>query len=162
VEAAILHRFVRVTMNHTNQNDKIFICGIICLVLALGLLFFSLYILPYMIWEFHYDVPDFILTMISDYQGNYNYSPGSSKAIVWLFFFIPSLIFGYISYFISNYIDKSAQEQQTLTEEVGSKEPTRSRESLKESASLGIKLLAIIVLIFAVVFILQKFFAVTS
>ncbi|KTD75072.1 hypothetical protein [Legionella waltersii] len=148
-------------MNNTNQNDKLFILGIICLVLALGLLFFSLYILPYIIWEFNYDVPDFILTMINDYQGNYSYSQGSSKAIVWLYFFIPSLIFGYISYYISNYIDKNAQDLQNPTEEE-SKEPTKNKESLKESASLGIKLLSIIVLIFAVVFILQEFFAVTS
>lgn len=148
-------------MQNTNQNNKLFIFGIICLVISLGLLFFSLYILPYLIWEFNYDVPDFIITLISNYQDNY-YSLTASKTIVWLYFFIPAVFFGFVSYFVSNYIDKHTPELQNPEEEEQKQESNLNRESLKESASLGGKLIAIIILIFVVVLIMQEFISITS
>lgn len=93
----------------SKSNNKIFIVGVVCLVLSVSFLFFSLYIIPYLIWELHYDVPDFVAAAIVNVQDNYNYSGSTSKFIVWLLFLLPSLVMGLISYFISNRIDKETK-----------------------------------------------------
>lgn len=92
-----------------SNNDKIFILGVVCLVLSLGFLLFSLYIVPFLLWDLAYDVPDMVTNMTSTLQEDYDYSSAGSKLIVWLMFFIPGLIAGCISYYISNRIDKETK-----------------------------------------------------
>ncbi|HEN5600444.1 TPA: hypothetical protein U6322_002607, partial [Legionella pneumophila] len=94
------------------ENSKLHILGIICLVTSLGLFFFSLYIVPFLIWQLDYDIPDFISNMIAYGEDEYYFSPITSKTLVWLIFFTPSIIMGYLSYYISNYIDKNYLEPQ--------------------------------------------------
>lgn len=97
-------------MSEEPKNDnKIFIAGVICLVLSLGFLLFSLYILPFLIWDLAYDVPDMVTDITSNLQEDYDYSSAGSKLIVWLVFFIPGVITGVISYYISNLIDKESK-----------------------------------------------------
>ena len=94
-------------MSEERKNgSKIFIAGVVCLVLALGFLLFSIYIIPFFLWNVAYDVPDMITSMTSTLQEEYDYTSAGSKLIVWLIFFIPGLITGCISYYISNRIDK--------------------------------------------------------
>lgn len=98
-----------VMSEESKSNNRIFIVGVVCLVLSVSFLFFSLYIIPYLLWELHYDVPDFVAATIASVQNNYNYSSSTSKFIVWLLFLIPSLVMGFISYLISNRIDKETK-----------------------------------------------------
>ncbi|RUR12211.1 hypothetical protein [Legionella sp. km772] len=93
----------------SNNSNKVFILGVICLVLSLGFLLFSLYILPFLLWDLAYDVPDMVTNMTSMLQDDYDYSSAGSKLIVWLVFFIPGLITGCISYYISNRLDKDSK-----------------------------------------------------
>ncbi|HAT5055574.1 TPA: hypothetical protein I9781_002953, partial [Legionella pneumophila] len=74
------------------ENSKLHILGIICLVTSLGLFFFSLYIVPFLIWQLDYDIPDFISNMIAYGEDEYYFSPITSKTLVWLIFFTPSII----------------------------------------------------------------------
>lgn len=91
------------------NNNTIFIVGVICVVLSVGLLLFSLYIAPFLIWDLDYDVPDIVTDMTSTLQDNYDYSRAGSKFIAWLVFFIPGLIASGISYYISNHLDKETK-----------------------------------------------------
>ena len=92
---------------HSQHNNTIFIIGIICLVLSLGLILFALYILPYLVFDLGYNVPELLIGYIHILQDKYGYSSASSKFIVWLTFLIPGLITGYVSYYISHYLDKA-------------------------------------------------------
>ncbi len=95
-------------MEHSgyDNNGKLSIMGIICLIIFLVLFFFSVFIMPFLIWELHYNVPDFVSNMIAYLEDTYYYSSSVSKTLVWLTFFIPCLITGYFSYYISRSIDK--------------------------------------------------------
>lgn len=96
-------------MTETPKNNKMFITGVICLVLSLGFLLFSLYILPFLLWNLNYDVPDIVTDITSSLQDDYDYSVAGSKMLVWLIFFIPGMITGFISYYISNRIDRESK-----------------------------------------------------
>jgi p-aminobenzoyl-glutamate transporter AbgT len=136
------------------MNSKLYVLGMICLVLSLGLFFLSLYILPYLIWQLHYKMPTFILDLLAKFEDDYNYSIRASRFIVWLLFFIPSLITGCISYFVSNYIDNQIYEPKAneFEDQVSSQEVGKE---IKESASFGLKILGLMVLIVIIILLLQ-------
>ena len=93
-------------LKEPKDNDNIiFVIGIICLACSLGFLLFALYILPYLIWELDYNVPTLLANIMAILQDSYDYSKASSKIILWLIFFIPGLITGYLSYYISSLLD---------------------------------------------------------
>lgn len=144
-------------------NHKLYIAGIISLIIALALLFFSLYMLPFLVLGFKYDVPDFVGELIRYFIEEHHYSPLASKALTWIIFFIPSIIAWYVSSYISNYIDihvlgldkeVNTEEQRQLNEQ--------SREDLKESFSLALKIIMLMLVIIIAIFLLQAFLSVTS
>ncbi|HHF7365482.1 TPA: hypothetical protein ACPSKY_000578 [Legionella bozemanae] len=145
------------------SNSKLYILGMICLVLCLGLFFVSLYILPYLAWGLNYNVPDMVLTMLSSLQDDYNYSVGASKLIVWLIFFVPCVITGLISYFVSNYIDNNLYKSELNVEEESENLPHKQiGKEIKESAGFGLKILGLMILIVIVIFLLQYLIQATS
>ncbi|KTD41357.1 hypothetical protein [Legionella parisiensis] len=145
------------------SNSKLYILGMICLVLCLGLFFYSLYILPYLAWGLNYNVPDIVLTMLSSLQDDYNYTVGASKLIVWLIFFVPCVITGLISYFVSNYIDNNIYKAELRVEEESENAPRKQiGKEIKESAGFGLKILGLMILIVIVIFLLQYLIQSTS
>ena len=90
----------------SGKNNKLFLLGMICLVSSLGFILFALYIIPYLLWDLAYNIPESIVIMISFFQDNYNYSSFQAKCVVWLIFTVPGVITGFLSYYISNEIDK--------------------------------------------------------
>ncbi|HAT3856388.1 hypothetical protein ACKOUJ_06990 [Legionella pneumophila] len=145
------------------ENSKLHILGIICLVTSLGLFFFSLYIVPFLIWQLDYDIPDFISNMIAYGEDEYYFSPITSKTLVWLIFFTPSIIMGYLSYYISNYIDKNYLEpQEKLLESMQEKSPSKPAGRGRDSTILGLKIILLMVLIVAIIFLLQILFDLTA
>ncbi|HHL3494055.1 TPA: hypothetical protein ACQ53F_002923 [Legionella pneumophila] len=146
-----------------DDNSKLSVMGIICLIIFLVLLFFSLFIMPFLIWELHYNVPDFVSRMIAYLEDTYYYSSPVSKILVWLTFFIPSLITGYFSYYISQNIDKKNLLKDANIDEEQSKEASsETNKQIKESASLGFKILILMASIILIIFLLQEFVKFTS
>lgn len=144
-------------------NHKIYILGMICLILSLSFLFFSLYIVPFLIWELDYDVPLLVVNLISVLKENYNYSLGASKLIVWLLFFIPGLIAGFISYRTSNYIDNTIYHlNSTADENQDQKRVSEHRQELKDSSSLALKIIGLMILIVAAIFMLELLIQTTA
>ncbi|HAT1849534.1 hypothetical protein SCR15_03930 [Legionella pneumophila serogroup 1] len=149
--------------NWYDNNSKLSVMGIICLIIFLVLFFFSLFIMPFLIWELHYNVPDFVSNMIAYLEDTYYYSSPVTKALVWLTFFIPCLITWYFSYYISRSIDKKNLLKDANIDEEQSKEISSvTNEQIKESASLGFKILILMAAIILIIFILQEFVKFTS
>lgn len=94
---------------HSTDKNKVFIAGVICLVLSLGFILFSIYILPYLIFDLGYNVPEFLVDYIHLLQDKYAYSSFGSKFLVWLTFAVPGFIAGYASYYISHYLEKDKE-----------------------------------------------------
>lgn len=141
-----------------NNNNRIYIIGIICLVIAITFFFFSMYIAPFMIWNLKYDVPELITSLITLFHENYEYSLGVSKIIVWLIFFIPCLITGFVSYYISNYIDNKIYnlDIKTNAEEEKTKISPDTIRKIKESASIGGKIILLMIAIVFIIFLLHE------
>ncbi|HAT8179406.1 TPA: hypothetical protein JA361_08015 [Legionella pneumophila] len=145
------------------ENSKLHILGIICLVISLALFFFSLYIIPFLIWQLDYDIPDFVSNMIAYGEDEYYYSHTTSRILVWLIFFTPSLIMGYLSYYISNYIDKNNLKlQEEPLESIQEKSLPKTEGRGRDSALLGFKIVLLMVLIIAIIFLLQILFDLTA
>ncbi len=150
-------------MEHTDNNSKLFVMGVICLIIFLVLFFFSMFIMPFLIWELHYNVPDFVSNMIAYLEDTYYYSSPVSKTLVWLTFFIPCLITGYFSYYISRSIDKkNLLKDANIDEEQSEEISSVTSEQIKESANLEFKILILMVAIILIIFLLQEFVKFTS
>jgi hypothetical protein len=133
------------------HNHKLFITSMICLVLSLSLFVFSFYILPNFIWDWDYDIPEFLYTWQAWFVDHYNFSDRGAKIIVFLICFIPALITGFISYLTSNRIDN---EVLGLVPErlPGENEPSHE---IKETFSFTVRLIFIIILVLVVLFFVE-------
>jgi hypothetical protein len=138
-------------------NSKLFIFGIICLVISLGLLFFSLYILPYFLFEWSYNIPDFILNLLAKYQDDYHYTLAGSKFVVWMMFFVPCVITGLISYFITRHLESKMYGPDITPVEEQPQNEGEIQKQIKESASLGGKIIGLMIAIVVVILLLQYF-----
>ncbi|MGC1182854.1 hypothetical protein [Legionella sp.] len=139
--------------NGFEGNSKLFITGISCLVISLGLFFFCLYILPYFLWQLSYPIPDFIFNLLAKYQDDYHYSSAGSKFFIWLIFFVPCVITGLICYFISQHLDK---QRLGIPSQSGSKmSDDQLQKQIKESVSLGGKILGLMIAIVVILLLLQ-------
>ncbi|MFI4918855.1 MAG: hypothetical protein ACHP65_04800 [Legionellales bacterium] len=137
-------------------HQKLYIFGIVCLLLCLTFLFLAVYILPFLIWGLHYDVPSFISYLLAFFQDSYEYSSFGSKFLLEVIFLGLGLITGLISYFISNYIDNQIYEIVPVLDEEEAKQRTlKVKEEIKESAGLGLKILGLMVMIVAAILVIQ-------
>ncbi len=137
------------------SNNKLYIIGIICLVLSLSLFFFSLYIAPFLIWHLNYEVPSIVAILAANFEQQYNFTEGQANTLVWFIFFIPSLITGYIAYYVSNRIDN--QIYRLGREEQQEKKPAspQATREIRESAGLAFKIIFLMVAIVAIILLLQ-------
>lgn len=141
-----------------DQNNKLFILGIICLVLCIALVLFSVFIIPYLIWSLNYNVPETVLAFIAYFEDNYYFTEPASRLIVWLLFFIPGLIAGFLSYIISYKIDNKVlglETEKEETEEESIQRTDRIKKDLRESAGLGLKILILMLLILGLFLLVQ-------
>ncbi|KTD54406.1 transmembrane protein [Legionella sainthelensi] len=139
-----------------SHNQKLYIVGMVCLLLSLGLFVFSLYIIPFFIWDLNYNVPYFILALMNLFQEEYNYSVEESKVIVWLIFFIPSIVTGLISYVVSNYIDNQIYKAEQKNEEnQGNIYKQEKRIMRRESVAFSLKILSLMILFIFLIFLFQ-------
>ena len=145
------------------EHSKLYLFGILCLLMCLFLLFFSLYLVPYLIWDLHYNVPDLISTLIVFFQEHYYVSNTGSKILVWLLFFIPSLVTGILSYYVSNFIDSKVLHVESETDEEQVKQHSAVvKKVVKESVKLGFKILSLMIMIVLVILLLQIMVKYTS
>ncbi|PJD95437.1 MAG: hypothetical protein CK426_04280 [Legionella sp.] len=88
--------------NKSKKKQYLFIVSIFLFLLALVFLFYSLYLLPYLLLNFTYDVPEFIVLLLEKIQAYYDYPVNKSKILLWILLFIPGVLISYVSYYFSN------------------------------------------------------------
>jgi hypothetical protein len=139
------------------KNNKLFIICMISLVTALGLLAFSLYILPVLFWHAYYNVPEFVSTLHEWLKENYAFTESGANWTVFLIFFIPGIIASIITYIMTNIIENNENH---FTEEMPTQNPVFQEES-NESFSITMKVISLIVLVVVAVLFAEWFFSVT-
>ena len=131
-----------------NQNHTVYIVGILCLVASLAMIAFSLYLLPYLLFGWHYSVPEFVIAWLDQIQTSYNLSVNASEWLIFAVFFIPGLVFALIADVVSNRIDNQIYGIQAP-------ETTRPKPVNTESRSLLFRIVFIVIVVFIAAQILQ-------
>lgn len=90
----------------SKKNERLFIYNIICFTLFLGTSLLALYITPHMLWDLHYEVPSIVTMWRAYFENDYDYSTGEAKFLVWCLFAAPGLIFGLLSYYFTQKLNK--------------------------------------------------------
>ena len=142
------------------DHHKLYILGLISLLFCLSLLFFSLYISPFLIWKLDYQVPDLVTALITFFEESYEFSEIKSRWIVGLLFFIPGLITGYISYYVSNAIDNEIYKSDLTTTENEAEKQHHSAEAqknIKESVTVGFEIIFLMMMVLVILALIQLF-----
>lgn len=145
------------------KNQRLYIIGLVSLILAVGLFLFSIYIIPFLVFDMQYDVPLFVNSMIFYFRDNYSYNLASSKFITWLIFFVPCVVTGIISYFVSNHIDDELLE--IKSDEVDENETETKAKKRQPSGDTGLlvgKIIFFMVFIVGIILFLQMLINLTS
>ena len=136
------------------QNSKLFIIGIVCLLLSLSLFAYSFYLLPHLLFGWVYDLPGFIFHWREWLKQKYNFSEVGAAWTIFLSFSIPALVCGYISYLTSNKVDNEIygilpEDKETEEERI---QPTSAKE---DGLGFGFKLTLAIILVLMLISLLQ-------
>lgn len=94
-------------------NQKYYIIGMIFLAICLALFVFCAYIFPHLLFNWIYDVPEFIAHWRTWLQMNHGFSENTSSLLIFLFFFILALICAGIAYAASNTIEDEIYRNRT-------------------------------------------------
>ncbi len=128
------------------RNHKVFIIAMLSMIISLALLGFVLYMLPYLMFDWVYNVPSFIVTWSEWFVDNYNYSEHGARRIILLIFTIIECTFIFIAYLTSNSIEKQIFKPEIQYTNPIKKNSNQDREGLH----LGLKILFIIFIVFLV------------
>lgn len=98
------------------QYPKLYTLGMVMLMLFWTFALLGLYIVPYLLWNFKYDVPEFIISWRLLMEYDYGFSLFMAKWLTFLIFAIPALVCMIVSWIISSYIDKKIVLKKVLDE----------------------------------------------
>ncbi|MCX7116289.1 MAG: hypothetical protein NTW08_10360 [Gammaproteobacteria bacterium] len=145
------------TEDRYEVNHTLYVVGLMSLLGSLSLIFFALYILPSLLWDLAYTVPDAVKTWHVWLQEERDWSASGSGWLMFSVFMVPGLILGYISYWASNRLDEGLPDLvPTHIELAVSDEEQEVQEIKKEQAALvpwrlaGWLLLACVCIVLAV------------
>jgi hypothetical protein len=138
------------------QHHVAYISGLFCLFASIGLFAFSLFLLPYLFFDWQYNVPDFVITFSTKLHEKYALS---SSGVAWAICFaldFPAVILFVIADVLSNRIDNQIygiQSQQATSLD------NQDRSAVKQSSNTeSRKLIFKIVLLILIIFIVSQFF----
>ena len=86
-------------------NPWKYICGMCCLLGSLTCFAYVFYLLPYLIFHWHYHIPDLVASWIYTMQRDYRWSFMLIGWIVFLSFFIPAMLFTWFAKRIVNHLE---------------------------------------------------------
>lgn len=133
------------------KNRKLFILSMLSLIVSLSLFAFSFYVLPYLVFAWRYDIPEFIVNWQVWFTEGMGFAERKANVLIFFSCFIPALIAGYISYWSSNKIENEIYG-------ITPKKPVDEKnfgEEVKDTFSFGFRLSLIILLIVVGVFLLE-------
>ena len=133
------------------QNHLLYIFGMISFLISMGLILFSLFTLPHLLFGARYDVPEFIAFWRQFLVSNYGLSEIHASLFVTLLFVLSGLLFGLGAYYASTRIDNMIYGINNKKKPAG----MRLSSEIKESVHVFWKILALIALFYGVIFTFQ-------
>lgn len=135
--------------NRFKQHPKLHLTGLIFLVLSMSLFAFSIFILPFLLFDWVYDVPEFILHAREWLHREFGHEYGLASFFIFLFFFLLAVITGSIARKASVGIDQKSDEMKFEEDSVKTKKELKKEsfnKEAKESASILSKIIILIVI----------------
>ncbi|MCP0913277.1 MULTISPECIES: hypothetical protein [Legionella] len=133
------------------QSHGWYITGMISLILSLVLFAFCFYLLPFLLFGFVYDVPEFILYLREFFEDKYQITTRAAGLIIFFIFFLLAALAAFAAYLASNRIENRIFNIKQEGEEGSS----RIRQEAKETASILSKIIIVVILIFIGAILLQ-------
>lgn len=130
------------------QNSKLFVIGLICLLTSLSLFAFGFYVMPYLLWNWGYNVPGFISTWREWFKESYDFTDSEASWLIFFIFIIPAVICGYISQRASNYIDNQIYD-------IHPEKSMAVKRDIQETLSFSFKIFLLIILVFVAVTVVE-------
>lgn len=134
------------------ENHVLFIVGLISLLLCLGLLFFTLFMLPHLLFGWRYDVPEFISYVREWISSGFGLSSRQASSVIFVFFSIWVFVFGLVAYYASSRIDNKIYSIGQFTKENTAKPSKKLSQGMKESLRFFLLVLGILIIAFAATF----------
>lgn len=133
------------------QNHSHYILGLLCLFSGIGLFAFTLYLLPYLFFNWHYGVPGFITHFSAMLEDHYLITSSGTAWVISLGLFLPTVILFIVADVMSNRIDSkihgiSSRPSREIKAEPSSTEPAQN----SETKNLVLKIVLSMVVIFVV------------
>lgn len=129
------------------QNKVYYIIGMIFLVLSLFYFGVGLYVLPHVLFGIYYSIPPAVYERINYVQMTYDLTAKQASWLIVSLIFFVGFLCALVTYFTSNQIDN---------EIFGVKpEPVKEKKENKESDSLMLKIILIVVFVFIVTKLFQ-------
>lgn len=135
------------------ENKVMYIIGMVCMIISLSLFLFSIYILPVLLWNWSYSVPDYVIMWRENLRVYFGCSEFSAGGLLFLIMMVPALITGLVSHFISNAIDN--QIYGIVKEEPEPVSTENKRAAFKESFSFSGKVIFLLVLVVLAVWFVE-------
>ena len=126
------------------KSETLFIIGLVSLISGFSLLLFSLYLVPNLLFGWHYSLPDFFMNWSNWMQYSFNYSDDGASKMLLLICFVVSIVLVLIAYLTSIMMDKQLYVQNN-TDEL---QPKKDKKLSHEGLDLGLKLFVIIIFVF--------------
>ena len=138
------------------QNHMAYVIGLICLLSSIGLFAFSLFLMPYLFFDWHYNVSGFVIEFTTMLQEHYGLSKSGVAWAVCFALDFPAVILFLVADILSNRIDKQIYG---LANSRPSTHNNVDNASTQEETSVW--LIVKIILLILVVFIVARFFNVS-
>ena len=135
--------------NRYNQNHKLFITGMISLLLCLAFLLFMLFMLPHLLFGWIYDVPETVTHVREWITTDYGVSSSRASLVIFLFLLALVLLFGFVAYYASTRVESKIFSSEEPEDKEESHLTEKLSAGLKESFRFFITLLAILIVAFA-------------
>lgn len=140
------------------HNTTLFIICMVCLLLCLSLFAFSFYLLPNFIWQWQYDLPEFIAFIRQWLIENHGKNVITANRLIFALFFLPALLTGLAAYLTANKIENEIHKINLANQ---SNEHGLS-DIDEETVRFSLRLLLIIILVVSAIVLLQGFFLITT
>ncbi len=131
------------------KNHPLYIFGMVCFLISMGLLLFSFFMLPHLLFGARYDVPEFIAHWREYLASVFGITDKYASTLISLFLTLSGILFGFGAYYASTRLDNVIYGIKDTKEPGGFHISTETQESLH----VFWKVLALIALFYIVIFI---------
>ena len=131
------------------KNHPLYIFGMICFLISMGVLLFSLYMLPYLMFGVLYDVPEFIAFWREYLVSDLGMTDNHALMLIYLSFTFCWLLFGLGAYYASIRIENAIYAINDTKKPGG----MHLSPETKESLYVFWKVMALIAFFYGVIFV---------